>query len=336
MGTTYSVKCLALPTTVPSRALQSSIDQLLEQIEQQMSTYRLDAELSRFNRHAGTNWFAVAASLAEVVAEAQHVSQITDGAFDVTVGPLVDLWGFGPQRHTGAIPDAAAITATRRNVGYQRLEARLSPPALRKSASAIRIDLSGIAKGYAVDAIARRLDTLGITNHLVAVGGELKGSGVDANGRAWRVGIEQPDPTTLQIQAVVPLANRGVSTSGDYRNSFEANGRSYGHIIDPRTGRPPDHSLASVAVVHESSTRADALATALMVLGPERGYEFATRNGLACLFILRAGGEFVAKQTKAFARLQSPALRPIGQAPLPAPREIPPVAQPTLNQTVFK
>lgn len=322
MGTTYSVKYLPVPAAPPTQQLKRAIERTLEQIEQEMSTYRPDSELSRFNQQSDTNWIAVSTNLAEVVKEAQLVSQATQGAFDVTIAPLVDLWGFGPERHTGVVPTTSAITSARHAVDYRCLQVRDSPPALRKLAPTIRIDLSGIAKGYAVDVIAQYLESVGLSNYLVQISGELRAGGHGAENTPWRVGIECPPPTSQPIQAVISLANMAISTSGDYRNYFEANDRRYCHIIDPRTGWPPQHELASVSVLDPSSARADALATALMVLGPETGFELANRQQLACLFILRTDKGLVEKRTEAFSRLQPPASLPANQ--------------PTLNQAVFK
>ncbi len=303
MGTTYRVRALADSATMTADGLQRETDALLERLTQQMSTYRADSELSRFNRQRETNWFAVSREFAVVVEEAQRISRLTGGAFDVTVDPLVRLWGFGPERRTAVVPSDEAIAKARRRVDYRRLDARLDPPALRKLNPELSVDLSAIAKGYAVDAVAALLVKSGAGHYLVEIGGELAARGHSALSHPWRVGIERPLDTGREIERVVELKDRALATSGDYRNFFSAAGRRYAHIIDPRTGRPAAHNLTSVSVAHDSCMTADALATGLTVLGPDAGFELAVQNNFACLFILRGEGAFTEKRTSAFAEL---------------------------------
>ncbi|WP_246156286.1 FAD:protein FMN transferase [Thiohalocapsa marina] len=309
MGTTYSVQVTG-PLPPPAgaehdpEALQRRIDALLEQINAMMSTYRPDSELSRFNAAATTDWFAVSPELAQVVATAQSISRASDGAFDVTVGPLVNLWGFGPELDTDLPPSQARIDATLARTGYQLLEVRQAPPALRKAHADVYVDLSAIAKGYGVDRVAALLTELGYDNALVEIGGELRGQGVRGPARPWRIAVERPQADgPRRVFRVVQLRNLGMATSGDYRNFFELDGVNYSHTIDPATGRPVHHQLASVTVLAEQCMLADAWATALLVLGPERGLERAESLGLAALLIERQGEALSAQSTPAFDRL---------------------------------
>jgi thiamine biosynthesis lipoprotein len=303
MGTVYSVKFFQPSTPVAVEQARREVGAVLDRLEQAMSTYREDSEVCRFSAYRADDWFAVSADTARVVTEAQRVSEQTGGAFDVTVDPLVRLWGFGPRRETGETPPEQAIDEARRKVDYRRLQARLDPPALRKTSPEISVDLSAIAKGYAADAVAGCLEKLGATNCLVAIGGELKARGHGQQGRPWRVGVDKPLDDGRAIQRVIELKDSAISTSGDYRNFFTDASRRYSHVIDPRSGRSVTHRLASVTIVCDTSSRADALATGLMVLGPDAGYALALKRDWPCLFILRSGSEFVEKATPAFRKL---------------------------------
>lgn len=300
MGTRYAVRFLQPSPALAVENVQRGVDALLKKLEAAMSTYRDDSDVCRFSAQRGTNWFAVSADTARAAVEALRVSKLTDGAFDVTVDPLVRLWGFGPQRRTGTVPSAEAVGAARRRVDWRKLDARLDPPALRKSDPDISVDLSGVAKGCAVDAVAAHLESLGIRDWLAGIAGELRARGNSKAGRPWRVGIEKPLDKGRAIARVIELQDCAVSTSGDYRNCFIADGRRYSHVIDPRSGRPVANDVASVGVADASSARADALATALMVLGPDAGYSLAVREGLPCLFIRRGGEGWSEKMTPAF------------------------------------
>jgi thiamine biosynthesis lipoprotein len=307
MGTTYHVKLTALPPTVELPQLQQDVDALLAEINLQMSTYLPESEVSRFNRAPADEWFAVSAATAEVVAAALEVSRETDGALDITVEPLVELWHFGP---TGASdttgltefqpPDEEAIDAARERVGWQKLSVRLDPPALRKSVEGLEIDLSSVAKGYGVDRVAELIADRGIGGYMVEIGGEVRAAGLRPDGRPWQIGIERPDVDRRAAQWVVPLADAALATSGDYRNYFDYEGHRYAHIIDPSTGRPVEHPLASVSVLADTCMKADAWATALVVLGPERGYDSAEKHGLAVLFVSRIDTGFATRATGAW------------------------------------
>jgi thiamine biosynthesis lipoprotein len=301
MGTTYTVKIPRLPGVIAVDTLQAEIDRILAQINRQMSTYDPESELSRFNRNPSTDWVPVSPELLVVMQEAQRVAQLTSGAFDVTVGPLVDLWGFGPTVTDDAIPSQAAIAEAQTRVGYHLLRLRYDPPALQKTVADIEVDLSAIAKGYAVDRLAEYLETLSIADYMVEIGGELRVKGNNVQGDPWRIAIEKPTPNERTVERIALLTDRGIATSGNYRNFFERDGQRYSHAIDPTTGRPIRHELASVSVIHPSVTLADALATGLIVMGPDNGFQLAEQQGLAALFIVINDGEFIEKSTSAIA-----------------------------------
>jgi thiamine biosynthesis lipoprotein len=271
-----------------------------------MSTYRLDSEISTFNDSVASEWFDVSHETALVVAEAQRVSALSGGAFDATVGSLVNLWSFGPDDRPQRMPTDEELEAAMRQVGHGSIDVRASPPALKKAHTDVSIDLSGIAKGFGVDQLAAFLDSVGVAAYLVDIGGEMRATGRKSDGSPWRVGIEKPADTPnapRQILRTIELHDQALATSGDYRNFFEVAGTRYSHTIDPRTGRPIEFGLASVSVVHPTCMTADALATALMVLGADEGYNFAVEHDLAVLFVVRMGMEFEQRATPAFDRL---------------------------------
>jgi thiamine biosynthesis lipoprotein len=303
MGTTYQVRIARPPADLSLSKLQETIDAVLEQINEAMSTYRPMSEISRFNRSSSTEWFAVSPETAMVVAAAQQISRESDGAFDVTVGPLVNLWGFGPGASQRQVPPAEQIDRALAICGFRKLSVREAPPALRKSTGSLVIDLSAIAKGYAVDRIGLLLEDFTITDFLVEIGGEILTRGARADGSAWTVGIELPEGGQRLVQEVLALSNSALATSGNYRNFFEQDGKQYSHTINPRTGSPVTHQLASVTVVSDSCMLADGWATGLQVLGPELGYAYARRHDIAALFISRVADGFSQRPTPAFARL---------------------------------
>jgi len=308
MGTTYSVVVASLPQDVTRDSLQSVIDAVLDESNRHLSTYDPTAELARFNAAAGTDWVPVSQPLFAVLSIAQEVSAATDGAFDVTVGPLVQRWGFGGGSDTAAAPDPAEIAVLLESTGYTKLQLDPAGPSLRKAVGSLRVDVGAVAPGWAVDEIARRFEALGVERYLVEIGGEVRGHGLSPANRPWRVAIEAPLAGERRPYALVDLDGLGVSTSGDYRDFRLLDGRKVSHTIDPRTGAPVQHTLASVCVVHPSTAHADAYATALMVLGPEEGMALARRLGLAALFIERVGpqGDTREHSTPQFERLRRP------------------------------
>lgn len=298
MGTTYAVKLYA--SAVDVGALQEQIDARLARINALMSTWRADSELSRFNSSREVGWFPVSAETAFVVEAAADISALSDGAFDVTVGPVVNLWGFGPERDKVEVPADDAIDLAMQRVGYRQLDVRTSPAALRKRRPDMYVDLSAIAKGFAVDELARLLDERDIPSYLVEIGGELRAGGPKPDATPWKVAIERPVAGERSVQAVVALRTEAIATSGDYRNFVEKNGIRYSHTIDPHTGRPIGHGLASVSVIAASAMRADGLATAIMVLGPEKGLRLALRESLAVQLIVASTDGFRVLATPEF------------------------------------
>ncbi len=301
MGTSYSVKIPQLPARLDRDALERDIAEILEAVNRQMSTYRPDSELSRFNAGAPGTWIGVSPDTLAVVTEALRISRLTEGAFDPTVGPLVDLWGFGPGDSPQVVPAAERIETARRRIGHRHVRTKAAPPSLGKDRRDVQVDLSGIAKGFGVDKVAEHLERIGIDYYLVEIGGELRGRGYSPRGDTWRVGIERPVAAPGRVQRVVRLGGRALATSGDYRIFFERDGSRYSHIINPRDGWPVNHGLASVTVVAPTTLQADALSTALMVLGPEVGLALARREEIAAFFIAKTDGGFVERVTPTFA-----------------------------------
>lgn len=292
MGTTFTVQVIAPLDAAAHANLRETIVAELERVDELMSTWREDSELQALNRHAGSGPFPLSSQTFDVLTLARDVSRDSGGAFDVTVGPLVNAWGFGPPGEPPVAPDAGEIERLRAAIGWRLLELDPETSTVRKAVSQVNCDLSAIAKGYGVDRIALALDELGITRYLIEIGGELRARGPGRGGRPWRVGIERPDPAGLATAQVVSLENLSLATSGDYRHFYERDGRRYTHAIDPRDGRPIEHATASVSVMHPSCALADAWATALLVLGPTEGPRVARQQGLAALFLtrVRSGG----------------------------------------------
>lgn len=305
MGTGYSIKIVDLPAGIDPERLDRDIAGLLEEINGLMSTYQADSELSRFNRNERTDWAGVSAEIVKVLEEAQGISRLSKGAFDVTVGPLVNLWGFGPGSYTDEVPLQREMEAEKERVGFKQLQIRHSPPAVRKKRGDIYADLSAIAKGYGVDRIAEFLEAQGIYNYLVDIGGEERIKGRGQKGTPWRIAIERPVARERRVQRVLELDSGAVATSGNYRNYFEQDGKRYSHTLDPRTGWPINHKLVSVTVVDATAMRADALATALLVLGPEQGLRLAEQEQISALFIIKTSEGFRERATRSFTKIRS-------------------------------
>jgi len=301
MGTQYRVQasCSAV-SKQPDRLQKNEIDAQLEAINALMSTYQADSVLSRFNASPPGDWYEVPRALVVVVKAALSLSEQSEGAYDITVGPLVNLWGFGPEGRPTAVPDTAALENARERVGYKYLHVRAQPPALRKDRD-LYVDLSSIAKGYGVDVLAEWLAQQSCGNFLVDIGGEVRTRGVNSREEPWRIGVEVPDPARFgMVQRIIDVSNLSVATSGDYRNFLEFGGKRYSHTIDPRTGRPVQHHLASVTVLHRSAMWADGYATLLEVLGGEQGYAFAVERHLAALLIERSPEGISERETPDF------------------------------------
>ena len=301
MGTRYNVTWTEAPNQPTPEEVHLGIEAVLESVNASMSTWREDSEISRFNRAEPGEWIPVSEGFAEVFDMARAVSTASGGAYDVTVGPLVNLWGFGPDMGD-EIPPAEAIAEAKSRVGQARLDFDPTRPALRKPGP-ISLDFSSIAKGYGVDRIAAYLESEGIRRYLVEIGGEIRVAGMSPRGDAWHIAIERPAPGQRAVQQAVTLTDASIATSGDYRNYFEVDGVRYSHTIDPRTGAPVRHDLVSVTVVHPSTAMADAWATALSVMGPQEALQTALNQDLAVYLISRDGDEFRPESTPAMAPL---------------------------------
>jgi thiamine biosynthesis lipoprotein len=300
LGTTFSVSIVEPPETLDRDALEADILASLAGIDSLASTWRDDSELSAFNADHSIDWIIVTQAFCDLLSGALDVSRATDGAFDVTVGPLVNLWGFGPDGQLLEPPGDAAIAAAQRSVGYEKIEADCAERLVRKDDAAMYVDFSAWAKGFAVDELAGLLDDRDFDNYLVEIGGELRLKGHNSKRDDWAIAVEAPSTSQRVPHAVLHITDTSLATSGDYRNYFEHEGERYSHTIDPRTGRPVTHSLAAVTVLHESAAQADALATALLVLGPDDGPALARELDVAAYFLVRDEDGFSELTTPAF------------------------------------
>ncbi len=305
LGTTFSVLLVAPGELFSEDELRSSILQALEDIDRLASTWREDSELSRFNTNASNTWIDTSLEFCEAIERALEIGRITDGAFDITVGPLVNLWGFGPEGTVSEPPAEDRLRAVRGQVGYQQLQTRCDMPAVQKRTGSVYVDLSGWAKGYAVDKLAALLDQRALKDYLVEIGGELRVRGHNADGLKWAIAVEAPSTTKRVPHSVLRLTDVSIATSGDYRNYFDHDGNKYSHTIDPRTGYPISHALAAVTVVNESAAYADAMATALLVLGPTKGPERAEQLGVAAYFLIRNNTDFEEVESPSFETLRA-------------------------------
>ena len=322
MGTEYHVSWVSALDSDTDLAqerqmIKEGVDALLVGINKSMSTYDPQSELSLINANFKPAWQTVSADLYHVLEMAMQIGVESEGAFDVTVGPLVNLWGFGPGKRLEQAPEPAVIADTLKTVGSSVIHLRKNNNTFEIKLDAPRyIDLSAIAKGYAVDVIGRYLEDQGMQGYLAEVGGEIlaRGTKTSIKGQSqqesesashpWRIAIEAPNDTERNAQIIIPLSNLAIATSGDYRNFFQQQGHRYSHTLDGRTGYPVDHGLASVSVLHESVAMADAWATALTVLGVEKGLEIAEKQNLAVFFIQRTDSGFDQYSTRQFEQLR--------------------------------
>ncbi|OUS32490.1 FAD:protein FMN transferase ApbE [Thalassotalea sp. 42_200_T64] len=302
MGTiVYTVKLIANKQQLEQSQLANKVDDLLVKINAQMSTYDKNSELSKFNQYQGHDARTISVELNQVLTESIRLAQLTQGSLDVTVGPLVNLWSFGPEERVEKVPSAELIASTKQHIGIKKIT--LIRRQLSKSDTKVYVDLSAIAKGFAVDKVAELLEQNGYHNYLVDIGGEMRLKGVKTDDQRWRIAVEKPIAGTRAVQKVIIPGDNAVATSGDYRNYFEENGIRYSHTINPETGWPINHKLVSVTVVHPSSMTADGLATAIEVMGPEKGYEFAKANNLAVYLISKTDDGFAEYSTEQFKQL---------------------------------
>lgn len=300
MGSTYTVQYVRTAQTPSPERVRDEVETILATIDLQFSTYRSDSLITRFNRLPANSCRHMPADILQLIRVGERLSRDSQGAFDLTVEPLLDLWGFGPQSRGEQVPSQQALAAAQRRVGYQHL--RIDGEQLCKNAN-VEVDFNSLAAGHAVDLIAARLQAMGITDYLAQATGELKAAGRKPDGSPWRIALELPRADRQIARQVLAVDGYGVSTSGDYRNYFEDNGRRYSHTFDARLGRPVTHALAAVTVVERSTLMADGFSTLLLILGPEQGWAFAVAHQIAAVFVIRADTGFVSRATPAFERV---------------------------------
>ena len=301
MGTFYGVKVVG-DFPGGQQALQTQVDTLLKHYNDEISTYDQNSSLSKFNQQQTTAPFPVSQEMADIVISALRVGQCTQGVLDVTVGPLVNLWGFGPDKRPIKTPTDEQIAAARQRVGIQHLHVDVSADhaALRKDVPNIYVDLSTIGEGFGADKVAEFLESRGVHNYLVEIAGASRSRGVNAKGEQWKLAIQKPTDELDDVQAIVKPDGRAISTSGSYRNYYELNGQRYSHIIDPATGKPITHRLVSATVITPTALEADGLDTALMVMGPEKAMAFAKQQHLAVYLVIKTDKGFKAQYSESF------------------------------------
>ena len=288
-GTTYTVKVTAPPAGIEASAVRIAVEDVLARVDREMSGYRGDSELSRFNASPSTDWFEVSPEVVTVVAAALKVAEESAGALDITVAPLVNLWGMGPAGPPARMPTEEDVKLAMARVGYRKLHVREQPAAIRKDQADLAIDLNAIAQGYTSDLIGARLTSMGLDNFMVDLGGEVRAHGRNSKGEPWRIAVERPVDTEPTPYAIVQLDDMAVTTAGEYRHYFIRDGHRYSHTVDPRTGHTMEHDVAAVVVISSTAMDADAWDTALNVLGSKAGYELAVQRDMAVMFILHEG-----------------------------------------------
>jgi len=285
MGGTWHIKLITEKADA-AHALENEIDAVLERINDEMSTYRPNSEISRFNAHKSVAPFPVSEELARVVKKSMEIGEATHGAFDITIDPLINLWGFDRAGPRDAPPSAGDILKAKAHVGLSKLA--VNGQALVKHDPDVTINLGGIAAGFAVDVVSELVDAKGITDYMVEITGEVRAKGKNIRGEAWRIGVKKPkddgDPTS--VVAKVSLKNQSLTTSGSYHNYFMSGGKQFTHILDPTTGTPVQTDLVSVTVLYADALTADAYDTPFVILGEERAREIIARTpGMEALFI---------------------------------------------------
>lgn len=300
MGVSYNVTYIDVvknsDTVASNRKI--AIDELLVTVNKQMSTYDKSSELSLFNQSRTLLPFAVSEDTAKVVSESIRLAELTEGKLDITIGPLVNLWGFGPLMKPDRLPSGEELNKALDIVGIENLA--VYENTLIKSIPQLYVDLSTTAKGFGVDKVAQYLESQNIQNYLVEIGGEVKVKGKPSPVRDWVIAIEKPVSNHRAIQQLISPKNNGLATSGDYRQYFEENGRRFSHIIDPDNGMPINHKLVSVTVIHPSCMTADGLSTAIMLMGPDKGLMFAKTNGIAAYLVTKTDVGFNTVYTSEF------------------------------------
>ncbi|OOF51180.1 thiamine biosynthesis protein ApbE [Rodentibacter genomosp. 1] len=308
MGTTYHIKYIDDGSVSEnSQKTHEQIEHILKDVNAKMSTYIKGSELSRFNQNTQVNTpVEISSDFAKVLAEAVRLHQVTEGALDVTVGPVVNLWGFGPEKRPERQPTLEQLAERQAWVGIDKITLDMSGniPTLSKSVPQVYIDLSSIAKGFGVDQVAEKLEQVNVQNYMVEIGGEIRAKGKNAEGKPWQIAIEKPNMTGERaVENVIGLNNMAMATSGDYRIYFEENGQRFAHEIDPKTGYPIQHHLASITVLAPTSMTADGLSTGLFVLGEDKALEVAEKNDLAIYLIIKTEKGFETKMSSAFKKL---------------------------------
>jgi thiamine biosynthesis lipoprotein len=305
MGTSYNVVAIEGASSVTEAEVASAIDTALSAVNASMSNWQADSEISRFNAQNGTAPVGLSAELANVMDAAEAVHIASEGTFDTTMGPLIELWGFGATG-TKSLPSDAEIVAAQARSGHANTLG-LSAGSLQKQQDDAQVYLAAIGKGYGADHVGRALEGLGITDYMVEIGGDLYASGRNPSGLPWQIGVETPNAHDRGVLEVVGISNVGLASSGDYRNYFEQDGQRYSHVIDPTTGRPITHKTASATVIAENAMLADAWATAMLILGHDRGLKIAEAQNLAVLFVNRdpdaTGLKFNMKASSTFTAL---------------------------------
>ncbi len=303
MGTTYHIKVVAVASEDVS-GLKKKIDQRLLEINQVFSTYIKDSEISRFNALNRTGQkFQVSDDFMKVMRVARDIYRLSEGAWDGTVSPLVDLWSFGPTQRKPLMPPGDAIEALLPKIGFEHIQI-IEPHFLVKNVAAVTLDLNAIAKGFGVDQISKLVAASGFKNYLVEIGGEIYAAGLRSDGQRWRVGINRPQKEAAfnEVYKVVSITHQAFATSGDYRNFFEIDGVRYSHVIDPRTGYPVSNGVVSVSIIADNCTLADGLATAIMVMGAKKGLDLVNRmENVECFIVVeKSKGTLVNLQSKGF------------------------------------
>ncbi|WP_454786759.1 FAD:protein FMN transferase ApbE [Klebsiella quasipneumoniae] len=293
MGTFWRVSVIGVDEA-KAQALRAKVQAQLDADDRLLSTWKNDSALMRFNHAADTRPWPVSEAMADIVTLSLRIGAKTDGEMDITVGPLVNLWGFGPDKQPVATPDAQAIAAAKARTGLQHLQVinQSGRQFLQKDIPDLFVDLSTVGEGYAADHLARLMEQEGISRYLVSVGGALVSRGMNGEGKPWRVAIQKPTDRENAVQAIVDINGHGISTSGSYRNYYELDGKRISHVIDPQTGQPITHKLVSVTVIAPTALEADGWDTGLMVLGPEKAQQVVREQGLAVYMIVKEGEGF--------------------------------------------
>ncbi len=305
MGTTYNVAAVDQGGAIEQETLSAAIDHALLSVSKKLSNWDRGSEISALNSAAVRESVAMSDELKAVMGAAEHVHNASEGRFDTTIGGLIELWGFGAGGER-SVPNSDAIAQALEASGHANA-LEMDDGRIGKLHNDAQVYLAGIGKGYGADQIAEVLKSFGLKDYMVEIGGDLVTAGQNPDGLPWQIGIESPNPADRALSGVVALGNKGLATSGDYRNYFEFDGTRYSHLIDPTTGRPVSHATTSTTVIAENAMMADAWSTAMHILGREHGLEIAQRHGVAVQFIERGSASdrpaFITHVSPAFAEL---------------------------------